>query len=149
MCKPAVLVAMIAIAAFLAFKTQPPAAAAPTAKAAVQDIDGAMQTIKRTLKELLEKIENPKEKEAVLVAFDKLQRAFMDAKIATPPGMDKMTDAEKTTFLNGYREAQATVLKDCMDAEIKYVQGKAKEAKKLVTSIQAAKGKGHGKYKKD
>lgn len=113
----------------------------------LEDIDGQMKVIKGALETLTTKIEDPKEKKTCLEAFTKLEQAFMTCKDLTPPKAGNVKEAEKDAFIAEYRRFQIDAVKGCLDAEKKFLEGKAKDAKKLVRDVEALKGKGHGKYK--
>lgn len=116
-------------------------------ESAAQDIEGLMRTIKSNLETLTTKIEEPKEKKTVLEAFSKLEAAFLASKDVLPPRLENVKEAEKEAFIAEYRKFQADAVKMCLDAEKKYLDNKAKDAKKMVRDIEALKGKGHGKFK--
>ncbi|MEZ6194663.1 MAG: hypothetical protein R3F20_02885 [Planctomycetota bacterium] len=140
--------ALIVVAALaLALVPGPRSAAMGAPHDAGKDIDRAMKTIEESLEKLTEIVgEKDKVKESLEEVL-KLEKAFMDCKIAEPHKAEKLEGKDKEKLLREYREMNIEALKVVLDLEIAVINGKLPKAKKLVNTIKAYEGKGHGKFR--
>jgi len=102
-------------------------------------IDEGMKKLKRTLKK-------SDQNEASLKILAKVIEASNECKELCPAKAEKMPEAEKAKFIEGYRKAMATVI-DTLEQMQKALQaGDNAKAIELQKSLKEQKEDGHDKY---
>jgi hypothetical protein len=109
----------------------------------------AMQDMNAAL-EVLSKGVNAANKDASLAELLKFETAVLAAKGEVPSSAEKVEEKKRAAFVAEYRKTLLEALKHAADAEAAIVDGKFKDADKLIgNKLSALKSAGHSKFKTD
>lgn len=145
-----VLVSVLALsAAAIAFVPRAEASTTIPANPAEATIKKAMDEMNAALKVLGGGV-TADNKDASLQELEKFEMAVMAAKSQTPESAEKVDEKKRPAFVAEFRKELLDALKLACDVEAAIVDGKYKDADKLIKNkLGAMKSAGHGKFKPD
>jgi soluble cytochrome b562 len=108
-------------------------------------IKRAMSEINRAIKALDEGIDKDSV-DATLGHLLSIEKAILDAKGQTPPSAEEEDEKKRERFVAEYRVLMLDLLKQVCDAEAAVVQGKYRDAEKIIGKLDSTKSRGHGKF---
>ncbi|MBL8763672.1 MAG: hypothetical protein JNM07_05335 [Phycisphaerae bacterium] len=111
--------------------------------AEARGMEGAMNGLKRGLRDLKAALNDSNGTEAALTAVNQMQRACIAAKSARP---EKLKGDDRVKALTAYRRSQMELMRLLMQAETEIMDGKTDAAKATVAKIEAHRDAAHDTF---
>lgn len=116
-----------------------PAAEEHPLEAAMSRIEGAMKSLRRSVRDV-------EQRSASLTELDALQHAAIDAKSLVPPMAKKLEGAAREELLLAYRRTLTVVLQRALELEQAVIDGDVERSKTAWEALSALEDEGHEKF---
>jgi hypothetical protein len=111
-----------------------------------EELEGSMREMNGAMKVLGRGI-TAENRDAVLEALTKFERAVVAAKASTPGKAAKIEEKKRPEFVANYRKMLIDALKLACDAEVAVLDGKYKDAETIIKNkLMGLKKEGHDTY---
>ncbi|MEI6082332.1 MAG: cytochrome b562 [Verrucomicrobiota bacterium] len=108
-----------------------------------------MKILARGMRQLTQQVANPTQSQSSISLLESLKKATVDSKAYEPRKTREISAEKKAAFLADYR-TDLDELKDSLNQiEDAVKAGKFDQASSLISTVNAIKKDGHGKFKQD
>lgn len=112
-------------------------------------LEQQMKILARGMRQLTQQVANPTQSQSSISLLESLKKATVDSKAYEPRKTREISAEKKAAFLADYR-TDLDELKDSLNQiEDAVKAGKFDQASSLISTVNAIKKDGHGKFKQD